>query len=103
MLLKLIIASPTSKEDLKINRSQMSKIEIYTRPGCGYCTHAKRLLKNKGLSFVEYDVYQNPAYIYQLQKRTTEKTYPQVFIENQSVGGFTELLAIEQQDLLPSG
>lgn len=78
----------------------MSKIEIYTRPGCGYCTYAKRLLKSKNLEFIEYDVYENPKYIKQLQIRTTGKTYPQIFIENISVGGFTELLAREQQGLL---
>lgn len=78
----------------------MSQIEIYTRPGCGYCTHAKRLLTNKGLNFIEYDVYENPKYLKQLYKRTTGRTYPQVFIENVSVGGFTELLAREQMGLL---
>jgi glutaredoxin 3 len=78
----------------------MSKIEIYIRPGCGYCTHAKRLLSSKGLDFTEYDVYENPKYINQLQIRTSSKTYPQIFIENISVGGFTELLAREKQGLL---
>ncbi|MFQ3192938.1 MAG: glutaredoxin 3 [Paraglaciecola sp.] len=80
----------------------MTKVEIYTRPGCGYCTHAKRLLVSKGLDFIEYDVYENPKYIKQLQVRTTGRTYPQIFIENISVGGFTELLAKEQQGLLVS-
>ncbi len=75
-------------------------IEIYTRPGCGYCTHAKRLLTSKGLDFVEYDVYENPKYIKQLQTRTTDRTYPQIFIEDISVGGFTELLEKEQCGLL---
>ena len=78
----------------------MSKMEIYTRPGCGYCTHAKRLLTGQGLDFIEYDVYENPEYINQLRERTTGRTYPQIFIENKSVGGFTELLVKEQQGLL---
>jgi glutaredoxin 3 len=78
----------------------MSKIEIYTRPGCGYCTHAKRLLTSKGLGFIEYDVYENSKYIHQLRKRTLGRTYPQVFIENVSVGGFTELLEKDKQGLL---
>lgn len=78
----------------------MAKIEIYTRPGCGYCTHAKRLLTNKGLDYVEYDVYENPVYIKELQQRTTGRTYPQISIEELSVGGFTELLENEQFSLL---
>jgi len=80
----------------------MLKIEIYTRPGCGYCTHAKRLLTSKGLAFIEYDVYQNAKYLNQLKQRTKGRTYPQVFIENISVGGFTELLEKDQQGLLAS-
>jgi glutaredoxin 3 len=68
-------------------------IEIYTRPGCGYCTNAKRLLDSKSLSYTEYDVYALPEHLAKLQKRTDARTYPQVFIDNESIGGFTELLA----------
>ena len=78
----------------------MTKIEIYTRPGCGYCTHAKRLFTNKGLDYVEYDVFANPDYISQLHQRTTGRTYPQIFIEDISVGGFTELIKKEPLGLL---
>lgn len=79
----------------------MAKIEIYTRPGCGYCTHAKRLLTNKGLAFVEYDVYQHPEKIKQMRSRTSQRTYPQVLINDQSIGGFSELIENEQKGLLP--
>lgn len=74
----------------------MQKIEIYTRPGCGYCTHAKRLFTNSGVSFIEYDVYQQPEYLEQMWKRTTGRTFPQIFIEDKAVGGFSELLVLEQ-------
>jgi len=80
----------------------MAKIEIYTRPGCGYCTHAKRLLTATGLSFTEYDVYQNPQHDNTLRSRTHNRSYPQVFINELSVGGFEELLKLEQQNRLPS-
>ena len=35
-------------------------IEIYTRPGCGYCSAAKSLLNRKKATFTEYDVRQGP-------------------------------------------
>ena len=79
----------------------MSNIEIYTRPGCGYCSHAKRLLTGEGLSFVEYDVYQNGEYLEVMHSRTDGKTYPQIFINDISVGGFSELLALQESRLLP--
>ena len=34
----------------------MAKVEIYTSMLCGYCHAAKRLLKERGAKFVEYDV-----------------------------------------------
>ena len=80
----------------------MQKIEIYTRPGCGYCTHARHLLRSKGLPFVEYDVYQNPQHSHALRSRTNKQTYPQIFINDLSVGGYEDLLALEEQGRLPS-
>src|SRR4030081_3320546 len=35
-------------------------IEIYTRPGCGYCSAAKSLLTRKKAAFTEYDVAKDP-------------------------------------------
>ena len=78
----------------------MSEIEIYTRPGCGYCTHAKRLLTNKQLPFVEYDVYQQPEKIKQLHAKTALRTYPQIFVDGESIGGLSELLTQEKHGLL---
>jgi glutaredoxin 3 len=78
----------------------MSKVEIYTQPGCGYCTHAKRLLTNKGIEFTEYDVYQKPENIKQMQARTSGRTYPQIFIAGKPIGGFIELISKSQNDLL---
>ena len=36
-------------------------IEIYTRPGCGYCSAAKSLLTRKRAAFTEFDVASDPA------------------------------------------
>ena len=79
----------------------MSNIEIYTRPGCGYSTHALKLLSSKGLKFTEYDVYTNPQYLVDMHRRTKGRSYPQVFINGRSIGGFEELLNLEQENTLP--
>lgn len=80
----------------------MPHIEIYTRPGCGYCMHAKRLLHSRGLNFEEYDVYVQPHLLSQMQSRTRAqgkvgRTYPQVFIDGRSIGGFDDLLQMDQR------
>jgi glutaredoxin 3 len=79
----------------------MNNIELYTRPGCGYCIHARRLLTSKGLPFTDYDVYQNPQRLSEMRSRTKGRTYPQVFINGVAMGGFEELLILEQQNRLP--
>ncbi len=37
-------------------QSGTAKVEIYTRRYCGYCVHAKQLLEDKGVDYVEYAV-----------------------------------------------
>ena len=44
-------------------------IEIYTRPGCGYCTAAKSLLTRKNAAFTELSVASDPAYREQMYDR----------------------------------
>jgi glutaredoxin 3 len=78
----------------------MVNVEIYTRPGCGYCTHAKRLLSNLEVDFIEYDVYKQPEYGKQLKALTTNETYPQIFFNELNIGGFTELLSAQESGLL---
>ena len=47
----------------------MTAIEIYTRPGCGYCTAAKSLLTRKNAAFTELNVADDPAYRDQMYDR----------------------------------
>ncbi|MEP7704150.1 glutaredoxin [Paraglaciecola sp. 25GB23A] len=77
----------------------MHPVEIYTRPGCGYCEHALALLTSRHIPFIEYDVYQDSSALQVLRTRTANRTYPQVFINNRSVGGFEELLNINFNNL----
>jgi len=79
----------------------MKNIEIYTRPGCGYCTHTKTLLSNEGLNYIEHDISLNPSSFSEMQKRTSNRTFPQIFIDDESIGGFEELLALKKQKKLP--
>ena len=72
-------------------------IEIYTRPGCGYCTAAKSLLTRKNAAFTELSVAANPAYRDQMYNRAGEgTTFPQIFIGATHVGGCDELYALDR-------
>jgi glutaredoxin 3 len=76
-------------------------IEIYTRPGCGYCTAAKSLLSRKKAEFIEFDVAVDPALRQAMWDRAgTGATFPQIFIGDTHVGGCDDLYALDREGRL---
>jgi glutaredoxin 3 len=79
----------------------MTAIEIYTRPGCGYCTAAKSLLTRKNAAFTEFNVAADPALRRQMWERAGDgSTFPQIFIGETHVGGCDELYALDREGKL---
>ena len=73
----------------------MSKIEIYTRNSCVFCDNAKNFFKSKNLSYIEYNVYDDPSKLEVMLKRSNgQKTMPQIFIDDNHIGGFDNLTEI---------
>ena len=76
-------------------------IEIYTRPGCGYCTAAKSLLARKKAVFSEYNVATDSTLRQQMWDRAgVGSTFPQIFIGEFHVGGCDELYALDREGKL---
>ena len=76
-------------------------IEIYTRPGCGYCSAAKSLLARKKAVFTEFNDAADPAYREQMYDRAGHgSTFPQIFIGTTHVGGCDELYALDRAGTL---
>jgi glutaredoxin 3 len=72
-------------------------IEIYTRPGCGYCSAAKSLLTRKKVVFSEYDAGKDPNVRQAMYDRAgAGSTFPQIFIGDLHVGGCDELYALDR-------
>ena len=69
----------------------MTQVKILTSPTCNYCHAAKDLLEREGISYQEVDVVNNHEQAQQLLAQSGQRTVPQVFINEKSVGGFTEL------------
>lgn len=75
----------------------MTTIEIYTSPLCGFCHAAKRLLSQKGASFVEIDLSQEPGRRAEMMQRANGRhTVPQIFVGETHVGGCDDLYALER-------
>ncbi len=78
-------------------------VEIYTRPGCGYCTAAKSLLTRKKAAFTEFDVAKDATLRQQMWDRAgVGSTFPQIFIDAVHVGGCDELYALDREGKLDS-
>ena len=76
-------------------------IEIYTRPGCGYCSAAKSLLTRKKAAFTEFDVAKDATLRQQMWDRAgAGSTFPQIFIGETHVGGSDELAVLEREGKL---
>jgi glutaredoxin 3 len=74
----------------------MANVTVYTTTFCPYCVRAKNLLKQKGILFTEIDLEQNPEELAALKHKTGMRTVPQIFIDDELIGGFSELQALDQ-------
>ena len=77
------------------------EIYIYTSPLCGFCTVAKNLLIKKGLNFSEYDILKVPSLEpIMIERANGSKTVPQIFINQQHIGGWEQLFGLDQNGKL---
>lgn len=75
----------------------MAQVEIYTKPTCGFCHMAKRLLTSKGISFAEVNISAQPDRRPEMiQRANGGSTVPQIFIDGRHVGGCDDLFALER-------
>lgn len=78
----------------------MSKVLIYTKSYCPYCDRAKALLNRKGASYEEISVEGDEKIYTELKQKTGLMTVPQIFINDELIGGYTDLAALDQKGLL---
>ncbi len=73
------------------------EVVMYSTRFCPYCMRARRLLKNKGVEFTEIAVGGNSELWAEMEQRSGRNTVPQIFINDESVGGFDEIAALNRQ------
>lgn len=67
------------------------KATIWSKYDCPYCDHAKALLNQKGIPFEEKKVGDGYTKEDLLEAVPTARTFPQIFLGEQYIGGFTDL------------
>lgn len=66
-------------------------ITIYGKESCGYCTMAKTLCESKGLEYNYLTLGEDYAADEFYEKFPDARTFPQIMIDDEAIGGFNEL------------
>ena len=69
----------------------MKKAIVWSKDSCPYCTQAKALLQSRNIEFEERNVSKDWTKEQLLEAVPTARTLPQIFLDEELVGGFTEL------------
>lgn len=77
-----------------------ASITIYTTGYCGFCHRARVLLAKKKAQFTEINVEGRPDLRAWLVSASGQRTVPQVFINGESVGGYSDMSALDHQGRL---
>ena len=79
----------------------MKKITMYTGPLCNYCEAAKRLLTRNNAPYNEIDISKvEGAMAEMIKKANGKRTIPQIFFDNQHIGGYDEVRLLEKENKL---
>jgi len=69
----------------------MTKAIVWSKNQCPYCTQAKALLESRGIDYEERNIEDGWDKDDLLAAVPTARTLPQIFLDEELVGGFSEL------------
>ena len=76
------------------------KVLIYSTSWCQPCKLAKKLLQERGLDFQEIDIEEKGWSREDLFDITGGRTVPQVVINDDTIGGYDDLVRFDQEGKL---
>jgi len=79
----------------------MVKVVIYSKDHCPYCVRAKQLFEQKGIEYTEIriDLDESQRDI-MIERSGGKRTVPQIFINDQPIGGCDDLMALAMANKL---
>lgn len=72
----------------------MTKVVVYSKDNCPFCTLAKKLLTDRKIAFEEIRVDLDPSKLEEMVRLSQKRTVPQIFINDKSIGGYDDLTAL---------
>ena len=80
----------------------MSSVTIYTSFYCTYCRRAKRLLERKQVDYEEVRLDEDAEKRKEMVEKLNWRTVPMIFVNEQFIGGYDQLAALERSGELDS-
>ncbi len=74
----------------------MAAVKIFRTQYCPYCNMAERLFDEIGVEYEEIDVTEDHEKRAELVEKTGMRTVPQIFINGEAVGGYTDVRALQK-------
>ena len=79
----------------------MKKILMYSGPMCNFCDAAKRLFSRNNLEYKEIDISSKDGLRDEMIKKANgRRTIPQIFFDEDHIGGYQELRNLEKENKL---
>ena len=79
----------------------MKKVTVYMGPMCAFCDAAKRLLVRNNIPYTEINIALDADQRdIMLKKSNGKRTIPQIFFDDQHIGGYDETRALEKENKL---
>ena len=78
----------------------MAKVVMYGTPSCPYCVRARSLLERKEVGYQWIDVSRDAVLYQEMVRLSGGSSVPQIFIDQQPIGGCDEMHALEYQGRL---
>ena len=78
----------------------MADVKVYSKKSCPFCVRAKALLDRKGVVYQEIDAEHDDALRTWLVETTGQRTVPQIFVGDRSLGGFSDIDALDREGRL---
>lgn len=69
----------------------MTRAVVWSKDSCPFCVQAKALLKSRGIEFEERNINKDWTREQLLEAVPTARTLPQIFLDDNYIGGFTDL------------
>ena len=74
-----------------MKKENIMKALVWSRDGCSFCVQAKALLESQNIEFEERNIGKDWTREQLLEAVPTATTLPQIFLDDNYIGGFTEL------------